>query len=59
MVNEEMGGCGIAIKKRCSPIVMLLMMESSQDRNVTLSNDCFEGGLGSSSANTCSALMVY
>ena len=31
-----MGGCGIAIKKRGSPIVMLLMMESSTGENVTL-----------------------
>ena len=30
-----MGGCGIAIKKRGSPIVMLLMMESSQGESVT------------------------
>ena len=31
-----MGGCGIAIKKRGSPVVMLLMMEYGQGENVTL-----------------------
>ena len=30
-----MGGCGIAIKKQGSPIVMLLMMEFSQGDSVT------------------------
>ena len=37
-----MGGCGIAIKKRGSPVVMLLMMEYSQGENVThdLRNAC-------------------
>ena len=30
-----MGGCGIAIKKRGSPVVMLLMMEFGQSKNVT------------------------
>ena len=31
-----MGGCGIAIKKRGSPVVMLLMMEFSRSENVTI-----------------------
>ena len=30
-----MGGCGIAIKKRGSPVVMLLMMGFGQGENVT------------------------
>ena len=30
-----MGGCGIAIKKRCSPVVVLLVMEYSKGENVT------------------------
>lgn len=31
-----MGGCGIVIKKRGSPVIMLLMVEYSQGENVTL-----------------------
>ena len=31
-----MGGCGIAIKKRGSPVVMLLVMGLSQGENITL-----------------------
>ena len=30
-----MGGYGIAIKKRCSPVVALLVMEYRQGENVT------------------------
>ena len=33
--KQEMGGCGIEIKKQGSPVVMLLMMEFDRGESVT------------------------